>query len=165
MTTQLAVAVPVTPPAVDPHSYDNIIVAFSGGKDSIACFLHLLDLGVPKEKIELWHHDIDGREGSTLMDWPVTRDYCLKFAQAFGVKIYFSWKWGGFEGEMLRYNALTSPTVFETPDGPKISGGIKGTLSTRRKFPQQAASLSVRWCIPEDRRLRQGDQQPAQVHG
>ena len=51
--------------------YDKYIVAFSGGKDSTACFLHLLECGVPVEKIELWHHDIDGR-GRTFMDWEVT---------------------------------------------------------------------------------------------
>jgi len=63
-------------PHMDLASYDVIIVAFSGGKDSAACVLHLLDLGVPKHKIELWHHLVDGREGSTLMDWPCTEAYC-----------------------------------------------------------------------------------------
>lgn len=38
--------------------YDAILVAFSGGKDSLACLLHLLDLGVDRSKIELWHHDV-----------------------------------------------------------------------------------------------------------
>lgn len=131
---------------IDPHSYDHIIVAFSGGKDSLACLLHLFDLGVDKSKIELWHHDIDGREGSNLMDWPVTRAYCKAVADAFGLPIYFSWKVGGFEREMLRENQLTAPTMFETPDGVKQSGGITGSFSTRRMFPQTAASLSVRWC-------------------
>ena len=29
------------------------------------------DPGVDISKIELWHHDVDGREGSALqMDWP-----------------------------------------------------------------------------------------------
>lgn len=41
-------------------SFDHVIVAFSGGKDSTALVLHILDLGVPKEKIELWHHDVEG---------------------------------------------------------------------------------------------------------
>ena len=131
----------------DLASYDHILVAFSGGKDSLACFLHLLDEGVPKEKIELWHHDIDGREGSDLMDWPVTSGYCRAFAEAFDVPIYYSWKDGGFEGEMLRENARTRPTKFECPDGTvKSVGGTRGKLSTRRKFPQVSANLSVRWC-------------------
>jgi diphthamide synthase (EF-2-diphthine--ammonia ligase) len=85
---------------IDLAQYDKIIVYFSGGKDSLACLLHLLEQGVPAEKIELWHHEIDGREGSELMDWTCTPDYCRKVAQVFGIQIYFSWKVGGFEGEM-----------------------------------------------------------------
>ena len=83
---------------INPHDYDKVIVYFSGGKDSLACFLHLLDLGVELEKIELWHHEIDGREGSDLMDWPITKSYCDNFAKTFNVPIYYSWKVGGFEG-------------------------------------------------------------------
>lgn len=126
-------------------SYDYIIVAFSGGKDSLACVLHLLELGVPRERIELWHHDVDGREGSTLMDWPCTRDYCRKVAEALGVRLFFSWKVGGFEREMLRDASATAPIAFETPDGVKYTGG-KGKPNTRLQFPQVAADLSVRWC-------------------
>ncbi len=135
------------------HSYDHYIVAFSGGKDSVACFLNLLDQGVPKEKIELWHHCIDGREGSTLMDWPVTEDYCQKFADAFDVPIYFSWKEGGFEREMNRENARTAPNHFEVPNSDDednviecSAGGVRGKPNTRKQFPQVSADLSVRWC-------------------
>lgn len=129
------------------NEYDRFIVFFSAGKDSLACFLHLLKIGVPTEKIELWHHEIDGREGSKLMDWPCTTDYARKFAAAFGVPIYYSWKKHGFEGEMTRTDALTKPNNFELPDGTtKQTGGIHGTPSTRRKFPQVSANLSVRWC-------------------
>jgi 3'-phosphoadenosine 5'-phosphosulfate sulfotransferase (PAPS reductase)/FAD synthetase len=126
-------------------SYDAIIVAFSGGKDSLACLLDLLDRGAPKAKIELWHHDIDGREGSTLMDWPVTRDYCRKVADALGVRIYYSWRVGGFEREMGRNASATAPVAFETPDGVHFAGGA-GDPGTRQKFPQVSADLSVRWC-------------------
>lgn len=70
------------------HSYDKYIVSFSGGKDSTACFLYLLDNGIPLDKIELWHQDVDGRE-DTFFDWEVTPDYCRRFAEAFGVKIYY----------------------------------------------------------------------------
>jgi 3'-phosphoadenosine 5'-phosphosulfate sulfotransferase (PAPS reductase)/FAD synthetase len=127
------------------HSYDRYIVYFSGGKDSIACFLQLLEMGVPRDKIELWHHNIDGEE-EKFMDWPITPAYCKAFADAFGVKIYFSWKEGGFKGEMLRENSLTRPTTFETPEGRKTIGGIRGKLSTRLKFPQVSVDLMVRWC-------------------
>jgi hypothetical protein len=34
------------------EDYDIIAVNYSGGKDSLACLLHLLDLGVPRSKIE-----------------------------------------------------------------------------------------------------------------
>lgn len=133
--------------APDPRIYDRIVVFFSGGKDSVACVLHLLDMGVPRDRIELHHHLIDGREGSTLMDWPVTEAYCAAFAKAFGLRIYFSWKVGGFEREMLREKALTAPAAFEREDGSiSMTGGERGNLSTRRKFPQVSADLSVRWC-------------------
>lgn len=87
---------------VDPTTYDHVVVAFSGGKDSLACVLHLIGRGVPRERLELWHHDVDGREGSALMDWPVTRDYCRKVAAALDIPLYFSWKEGGFAREMDR---------------------------------------------------------------
>lgn len=128
------------------EEYDRIVIAFSGGKDSLACLLHLLDLGVPTKKIELWHHDVDGREGSNLMDWPCTRGYCKGAAKGFNIPIYYSWKEGGFEREMLRDNSPTSRTWFETPNGLMSAGGNSGKLGTRLKFPQVSADLSVRWC-------------------
>ena len=128
-------------------SYDKYIVAFSGGKDSTACFLYLLEQGVPLSKIELHHHDIDGREGSNLMDWPVTRAYCQAFADHFGVPIYYSWKVGGFEGEMNRDQVPTAATKFETPGGEiRTVGGQSKKTGTRRKFPQIQGSLQTRWC-------------------
>jgi 3'-phosphoadenosine 5'-phosphosulfate sulfotransferase (PAPS reductase)/FAD synthetase len=45
----------------DATSYDHYIVSFSGGKDSMACLLHLLELGVCRSNIELWHMLVDGR--------------------------------------------------------------------------------------------------------
>jgi len=133
-------------------SYDYYLVAFSGGKDSEACVLHLIERGVQLSKIELWHHDVDGREGSTLMDWPCTRSYCEAFARGWGLPIYFSWKVGGFEGEMNRTNAPTQRTAFEVPaDHPGVAHvlrytGGSGKKNTRRMFPQVSADLSVRWC-------------------
>ncbi len=130
----------------DWSAFERIVVAFSGGKDSLACLLRLLDLGVPKDKLELWHHDVDGREGSGLMDWPVTADYCRKVAEHFDIPCYFSWKKGGFEGEMLRDDAPTQATAIELPGGEVIEVGGKGPRNTRMKFPQVSADLKVRWC-------------------
>lgn len=51
------------------EEYDLIVVLISGGKDSVACYLKLLELGVPKERIEFWHHDIDGGHPSRRIGW------------------------------------------------------------------------------------------------
>jgi len=127
-------------------NYDKYLVAFSGGKDSTALFLLLLEMGVPVEKIELWHHEIDGR-GEQFMDWEITKGYCEAFAAHFGVPIYFSWKEGGFKREMLRKDSLTAPIHFECPDGTvQHVGGTRGKPSTRLKFPQVSPDLKVRWC-------------------
>ncbi len=127
-------------------NYDKYIVAFSGGKDSTACFLHLLDIGIPVDKIELWHHDIDGR-GETFMDWECTASYCEAFAKHFNVPIFFSWKEGGFKREMMRNNQRTAPTTFENENKELVTvGGKSGKESTRLKFPQVSPDLSVRWC-------------------
>ena len=62
-------------------SYDKYLVQFSGGKDSSAVFLYLLEEGVSLNKIELWHQDIDGC-GVAFFDWKITRNYCRCFAHA-----------------------------------------------------------------------------------
>jgi 3'-phosphoadenosine 5'-phosphosulfate sulfotransferase (PAPS reductase)/FAD synthetase len=139
-----AIALDFIPPL---DQYDTIIIAFSGGKDSTACFLYLKELGYA-DKVELWHHEVDGRESDKkFMDWPCTTSYCRAFADAFDVPIYFSWKEGGFKREMLRENQRTAPIKFETPDdGIQEIGGIGGSKNTRHKFPQVSPDLSVRWC-------------------
>lgn len=71
------------------EEYDKIIILLSGGKDSVACLLYILDLGVPKERIELWHHDIDG-ESEKPMDWLPTKNYCKALAAILDIPIRFS---------------------------------------------------------------------------
>lgn len=138
---------PVTLTLEELLGYDTFYVGFSGGKDSLACVLHLLELGVPRDRIELHHHLVDGRESDHLMDFPVTEAYCRAVAAHLGIPIYMSWKVGGFEAEMNRLNQPTGPTRFETPDGRVAqSGGDSSKLGTRRKFPQTSASLNSRWC-------------------
>ncbi len=43
-------------PEIDLSLYHKIIIFMSAGKDSLACLLHLIDLGVDLSKVELWHH-------------------------------------------------------------------------------------------------------------
>lgn len=131
----------------DLYSYDRYIVAFSGGADSLGVLLYLLECGVPAEKILLHHHLVDGREGSTLMDWPVTESYCAAVAKAFDLPISYSWRQGGFEAEMCRENVPTKPCLVpQLKSGDFKSVGGEGSPNTRQKFPQKAADLKVRWC-------------------
>ncbi len=78
----------------DLQSYDLVLVATSGGKDSLAAMLALLEAGVPPSRMELHHHEVDGR-GPAFMDWPSTAGYCAAVAAAFGIPIYYSWREGG----------------------------------------------------------------------
>ena len=131
----------------DLNSYDRIIVAWSGGKDSAACVLHLLEQGADRSRMELWHHDVDGREGGRLMDWPCTPSYCAAVGRALGIPVRFSWRQGGFVREMLRNQQDPAPVIFE--DGDNIlhmAGGNSGRLGTRLRFPQVSGDLNVRWC-------------------
>lgn len=127
------------------NEYDVIAVSYSGGKDSLACLLHLLDLGVPVSKIELHHNDIDGR-GEALMDWPCTPAYVKATGAALNIPVIFSWREGGFVREMLRDNSPTAPVSYER-DGKLVTLTSKRISNgTRLKFPQVSADLSVRWC-------------------
>lgn len=128
----------------DLASYDTIITAMSGGKDSIACTLQVIEQGF---RPELWHHDIDGR-ADTFMDWPITPGYCNALAAHLDLPIYHSWRVGGLKRELLKENDRIAPVRFETPDGMGEAGGINGKIATRRRFPSLTADLRTRWCSP-----------------
>ncbi len=131
----------------DLNAFSRLILFFSGGKDSLASLLDILDRGVPREKIELHHHDVDGNEGSELFDWPCTKAYVQAIGDAFGIKVFYSWRRGGLEGELLRENCGTQPVVFTRGDGSVVTmGGERSKANTRRRFPQVSASLITRWC-------------------
>ena len=132
--------------------YDHIIIFYSGGKDSLAALLHLLEMGVAPGHIELWHQSIDGRPcvfggRPGLMDWPVTEGYVIATAEALGLMLRWQWKEGGFEDEMLRQHTRTAACTYQLGDGTfKTSGGTRGKESSRLMFPQVTGDLSVRWC-------------------
>lgn len=106
---------------------------------------------IPKSKIELWHHRVDGAEGSTLVDWPFMDDYWKKFAAALDLPLYFSWLEGGFEGEMLKQNSYSRPHKVETPEGLLTleRDTTRAQPATWRKYPQVSPSLQTRWCSGE----------------
>jgi hypothetical protein len=143
-TGPIGTTAPNTTPDLD--SYDAILICFSGGKDSIAAFVKVLESGVDMRKVELHHQLVDGTT-SRLMDWACSRSYVDKFGQAFGMPVIHSWREGGIEREMNRTNQRTAPVSFYGRDGQlRTVGGDRGKESTRRKFPQQSADLKVRWC-------------------
>lgn len=131
---------------IDVLGYDRYVVFFSGGKDSLACVLHLIEQGVKPEKIELHHHLVDGNEGSTLMDWPVTDAYSQAVAKYLGMEYKTSWRVGGFEAEMLRNNSSTGPVMIPDDKGGHSKHGGDGPPGTREKFPQVSADLKIRFC-------------------
>lgn len=119
----------------DLSTYDRAVVAFSGGKDSVALVLHLLERGFPRDRIELHHHLVDGNEGSALMDWECTHGYAIAFAQALQLQLTLSWRANGFEGEMLRLDSQTAPMMVPDVDGGYRAIGGNGPRGTRRRFP------------------------------
>lgn len=124
------------------------IVAFSGGKDSVAMVLHILfDLNIPKSQVELWHHDVDGG-GANLWDWVCTPDYCKAFAKAFDLPILFSWRVGGITREIYRNDEHIQNVQYENIDGEVITlqSDTKRATSTRGKFPGVNKDLTIRWC-------------------
>lgn len=149
------------------EEYDLVAILLSGGKDSIVCYYKLLELGVPKEKMEFWHHDIDGGHPSRRMDWRCTQNYVKSFAEAEEVSLRLSWRVNGFFGELYRIGA-SEPVEWMEPDTGEIrqcrlsqnylkcqeikhhatedmEDQLKA-LGYRMKFPAKTGDLSRRWC-------------------
>lgn len=123
-----------------------ILVCFSGGKDSIAMVLDLLNQGIEKSRIILHHHEVDGA-GENLFDWIVTTEYCLAFAKAFGLEILFSYREGGILREIYRQNEGLQDVLYQRQQGGEYYRlKSKEGKSTRHKFPAVAADLRTRWC-------------------
>lgn len=138
-----------TPAELQPYLDDpntEYLVMFSGGKDSIAQTLHLLELGIPKERITLHHHDVDG-DGDNLFDWPCTPSYCKAFAAALGLPLLFSHAEGGIDREMHRLDEGKQDVLFQaTEAGEYVRLKAKPGNTTKMKFPAVSASLTTRWC-------------------
>jgi 3'-phosphoadenosine 5'-phosphosulfate sulfotransferase (PAPS reductase)/FAD synthetase len=130
--------------------YDRIIVSFSGGKDSLAMVLHLLELGVPAGKIQLWHQCVDGNplDDPDFADWPCTYSYVEAVAAQLDVEVFYQWREGGFYAELVKENARTREVRFDMQDGESVgrAGGVKSKIGTRKMFPQKTGDLAVRWC-------------------
>lgn len=147
--------------------YDLVIVLISGGKDSIACYYKLLELGVPKSKIEFWHHDIDGGHPSRTMDWRCTVNYIRSFAEAEQIPLRVSWRKNGFFGELYRIGASElieyvdpeTGEIYQCPPSKKYMECQKLKVAAisemenklaefgyRMKFPMKSGDLSRRWC-------------------
>lgn len=149
------------------EEYDLVVILLSGGKDSIACYYKLLELGVPKEKMEFWHHDIDGGQSGRRMDWRCTQNYVRALAEAEAIPLRLSWRVNGFFGELYRIGA-SEPVEWMEPDTGEISQcqlspkylkslevkeqeaeDMEEQLKQygyRMKFPAKTGDLSKRWC-------------------
>ena len=149
------------------EEYDLIAILLSGGKDSIACYYKLLELGVPKEKMEFWHHDIDGGHPDRRMDWRCTQNYVKAFSEAENIPLRLSWRVNGFFGELYRIGA-SEPVEWMEPDTGEIKQcrlsqnylkckklkeqsademeELMKQYGYRMKFPAKTGDLSRRWC-------------------
>jgi len=129
------------------NSLSPIIVCFSGGKDSVAMVLYLLELGVDKDRIHLHHHDVDGR-GEKLFDWACTESYVESFAKHFDLKLFYSYRKGGIAREIYRNNESKQDVYFQIEPGGEfhIAPSDKKFTNTRMKFPALSNTLNTRWC-------------------
>lgn len=133
---------------IDLNGYDNIIVALSGGKDSVACLLFLLDQGVDPSRLECWHHCIDGdpEQKQHFMDWKCTIPYIKALCEHLQIPLFMSWRDGGFYEELMKKDCPSKGVYFEDENHELHYVPSKSKPATRGLFPQQSGSLRTRWC-------------------
>lgn len=151
------------------EEYDLIVILISGGKDSIASYFKLRELGVPKDKIEFWHHDIDGNNPRRHMDWRCTQNYMKSLAEVEEIPLRTSWRVDGFFGELYRIGTSKpiewlDPETGEIIQAPQTADQIEcenirqsdckekeeklKQYGCRMKFPAKTGNLMTRWCSP-----------------
>ena len=104
--------------------------------DSTACF-HLLECGVDPEKIELWHHLIDGASVRTFQ-LAQTEEYCgnlQKRTRCLCTSLERGW--------LVEMSTNTQERVLAKPDGTELfwEQGSKNTRKKSREYP----SRLIRW--------------------
>lgn len=134
----------------EPKNNVRVVIAFSGGKDSVAMVLRCIyEFKIDKSQIELWHHEVDGG-GENLFDWQCTPSYCQAFADAMGVPLLFSYSGGGILREMYRENEYRQPMYFQSEAGGEYTKTeprkLEKDILTKRMFPAVGSDLLTRWC-------------------
>lgn len=151
-----------------------ILVMFSGGKDSLALLLYAcealhVNYGLdPRDHVEVWHQAVDGRpaclggEHSTSgrdyhdakWDWPVTEDYVRAVCACLGLPLYFGWREGGLQGNVLKgeRGLENRPQAFfelPAPGGGRVVASSRPGSSekqARLSYPLPGSDLTKRWC-------------------
>jgi len=152
-----------------------VIVNFSGGKDSLALLLYVMEVCAaagldPREHVEAWHQSVDGRpehlEGESSQsvgrgsdyhqakwDWPVTESYCRAVCECLGIQLFFGWREGGLQGTVLKGEdraRARAPAAFELPGQiEETAGGKSQDHGVRMSYPMTGADLRTRWCSAE----------------
>jgi len=133
-----------------PENNVQVLIAFSGGKDSVAMVLRsIYEWNIPKSQIKLYHHEVDG-QGEQLFDWPCTTSYCVAFANALGIDILFSYSDGGILKEMYRVDTYRQPMYIQAEmNGPFLKllpRKQQRDINTKLMFPAVENDLNKRWC-------------------
>jgi 3'-phosphoadenosine 5'-phosphosulfate sulfotransferase (PAPS reductase)/FAD synthetase len=112
----------------DVRQFDKIIVHFSGGKDSVAALLYMIEIvracgRDPSRVIECWHASVDGSPFAKgrrhVFDWPITEEYCISLCNHLKIPLLFLWREQGIASGMFAKKGQTNtPICFEDP-GPR----------------------------------------------